>query len=74
MLNLDDTTLSKTLLSLASAAGIDGLAASAAASNLRLVRQSLSNASDADIEKAMGMLGEKRAEALKKALGDTDER
>ena len=74
LLSLDDSTLSKTILSLASAAGIDGIAASAAASNLRLVRQSLSNATDADIEKAMGMLGEKRADALKKALGDADER
>lgn len=69
LLSLDDATLKKTIASLAKAAGINEDAANAAASNLRLVRQSLSNATDADIEKAMGMIGADRAEAIKNSLG-----
>ena len=37
--------------------------------DLRLVRASLSNASDADINQAIGMLGEQKVRALLEALG-----
>ena len=51
------------------AAGIDRSTAEAAISDLRLVRASLSNASDADINQAIGMLGEQKVRALLEALG-----
>jgi len=73
ILSLDDDTLKKTIIGLASKAGIDEKAAESAASNIRLVRQSLSNATDSDIEKAMSMLGKERANAINKAKGEKDE-
>ncbi|MCI8388300.1 MAG: hypothetical protein HFE63_07555 [Clostridiales bacterium] len=69
LLSLDDLTLARTISALASAAGIDQNTANAAVSDLRLVRASLSNASDADISKAVNMLGEDRVRALLAALG-----
>jgi len=69
LLSLDDESLKRTIESLAKAVGINGSAADAAASNLRLVRQSLSNATDADIEKALSMRGKDRADAINKTLG-----
>ena len=69
ILSLDDETLKKTISALAAKAGIDEKAASAAASNIRLVRQSLSNATDSDIEKAMSMLGKDKAAAISEELG-----
>ena len=69
LLSLDDTTLARTITTLAAAAGIDQRSAQAAISDLRLVRQSLSNATDADIGKAIDMLGEDRVRAMLSALG-----
>lgn len=69
LLSLDDTTLARTISTLAAAAGIDQRSAQAAISDLRLVRQSLSNATDADIGKAIDMLGEDRVRAMLAALG-----
>lgn len=69
LLSLDDITLAKTIRALAMAAGIDRSTAEAAISDLRLVRASLSNASDADINQAIGMLGEQKVHALLEALG-----
>lgn len=69
LLSLDDVTLAKTIAAVSKAAGIDESTAASAVSNLRLVRQSLSNATDSDIEKALGMLGKERAEAIKKTVG-----
>ena len=69
LLSLDDITLAKTIRALAMAAGIDRSTAEAAISDLRLVRASLSNASDADINQAIGMLGEQKVRALLEALG-----
>ena len=67
-MKLDKTALDR-ILSLTKAAGIDERSAAAAISNMRLVRQSLSNATDADIEKALSMLGRDRTEAIKKEIG-----
>ena len=73
LLSLDDATLSKVITSFAAAAGIDQNAARSAISNLRLVRASLSNATDADVEKAKNMLGEDRvADILRKMNGGND--
>lgn len=69
LLSLDDQTLARTITALASAAGVDQSAARAAVSDLRLVRASLSNATDSDISKAIDMLGEERTRALLNALG-----
>ena len=69
LLSLDDITLAKTIRALVMAAGIDRSTAEAAISDLRLVRASLSNASDADINQAIGMLGEQKVRALLEALG-----
>lgn len=69
LLSLDDITLAKTIRTLTMAAGIDSSTAEAAISDLRLVRTSLSNASDADINQAVGMLGEQKVRALLEALG-----
>ena len=69
LLSLDDVTLTKTIRTLAMAAGIDRSTAEAAISDLRLVRASLSNASDADINQAIGMLGEQKVRALLEAFG-----
>lgn len=69
LLSLDDQTLARTITALAAAAGVDQSAARAAVSDLRLVRASLSNATDSDISKAIDMLGEERTRALLNALG-----
>ncbi len=69
LLSLDDRTLARTISMLADAAGIDRRAADAAIADLRLVRSSLGNATDADIQKAVAMLGEDRVRALMKMLG-----
>ncbi|MBQ8508840.1 MAG: hypothetical protein IJ493_02925 [Clostridia bacterium] len=69
LLSLDDQTLARTIQALAQAAGIDKRSADAAVSDLRHVRASLSNASNADIAKATAMLGEERVRALLQALG-----
>ena len=69
LLSLVDTTLARTISTLAAAAGIDQRSAQAAISDLRLVRQSLTNATDADIGKAIDMLGEDRVRAMLAALG-----
>ena len=69
LLSLDDRTLARTISMLADAAGIDRRAAHAAIADLRLVRSSLGNATDADIQKAVAMLGEDRVRALMKMLG-----
>lgn len=69
LLSLDDQTLARTITALASATGVDQSAARAAVSDLRLVRASLSNATDSDISKAIDMLGEERTRALLNALG-----
>lgn len=69
LLNLDDTTLSRTITLLADATGIDRKNADAAIADLRLVRASLSNATDSDIQKAISMLGEERVRALTAMFG-----
>jgi hypothetical protein len=69
LLSLDDITLARTINALAAATGIDQHTANAAISDLRLVRSSLANATNADIAKAMSILGEERTRALLAALG-----
>lgn len=69
LLSLDDQTLARTIKMLADAAGIDSRQANAAISDLRLVRSSLGNATDADVQKAVAMLGEDRVRALMRMLG-----
>ena len=69
LLSLDDHTLARTIKMLADAAGIDSRQANAAISDLRLVRSSLGNATDADVQKAVAMLGEDRVRALMGMLG-----
>ena len=69
LLSLDDQTLARTIKMLADAAGIDSRQANAAISDLRLVRSSLGNATDADVQKAVAMLGEDRVRALMGMLG-----
>ena len=69
LLSLDDVTLSRTISALAAAAGIDKVSADAAASNLRLVRSTLSNASENDISQAIALLGEDKVRALLAAIG-----
>lgn len=69
LLSLDDQTLARTIKMLADAAGIDSRQANAAIQDLRLVRSSLGNATDADVQKAVAMLGEDRVRALMRMLG-----
>ncbi len=69
LLSLDDATLAKTINMLCAAAGIPAEKSSAAVNNIRLVRASLSNATDEDIKKAVGLIGEERAENLINMLG-----
>ena len=64
LLSLDDETLAKTITMLAAATGINPNAAEAATRNLRLVRQSLSNATDADLKAASELIGKGRTEAI----------
>lgn len=68
LLSLDDVTLAKTINMLSSAAGIPAEAANAAIKNMRIVRSSLSNATNDDIQKALNILGEDRAAAIKNAI------
>ncbi len=69
LLSLDDVTLAKTIAALAAAAGIDQNAANSAVSNLRLVRASLSNATDNDIKNAASLIGEEKISAMLDKLG-----
>ena len=69
LLSLNDQTLARTIKTLADAAGIDSRQANAAISDLRLVRSSLGNATDADVQKAVAMLGEDRVRALMGMFG-----
>ena len=69
LLSLDDVTLAKTINALAAAAGIDKSAADSAVSNLRLVRASLSNATDSDIKNAASIIGEDKISAMVNKLG-----
>ncbi len=64
LLSLDDETLAKTIKMLAAATGINPGAAEAATRNLRLVRQSLSNATDADLKAASELIGKDRTETI----------
>ncbi len=70
LLSLDDETLAKTIKMLAAATGINPKTAEAAVRDLRLVRQSLSNATDADIKAASELLGKDRTESLMRGLGE----
>ena len=72
LLALDDVTLAKTITALASSAGIDQSIVQSATKNLRLVRASLSNATDADIKNATEMLGAERVSALLTQLGEKE--
>jgi len=64
LLSLDDQTLSRTIKLLADAVGIDEKATEAAVHDLRHVRATLSNATDADIEKAAAILGKDRTDTI----------
>lgn len=70
LLALDDVTLAKTITALASGAGIDQSIIESAVKNLRLVRASLSNATDKDIQNAAEMLGRERVSAIMEQLGE----
>ncbi len=70
LLSLDDVTLAKTINMLSATAGIPAEAANAAIKNMRVVRASLSNATNDDIQKAINMLGQDRAAAIKNALDE----
>ncbi len=70
LLSLDDATLAKTITALASGAGIDKSIIESAVKNLRLVRASLSNATDKDIANATELLGRERVSAIMEQLGD----
>ncbi len=70
LLSLDDETLAKTIKMLAAATGINPKTAEAAVRDLRLVRQSLSNATDADIKAATELLGKDRTESLMRGIGE----
>ena len=70
LLALDDVTLAKTITALATSAGIDQSITESAVKNLRLVRASLSNATDKDIENAAQMLGGERVASLMEQLGE----
>lgn len=72
LLALDDVTLAKTITALAKGAGIDESIAQSAVKNLRLVRASLSNATDADIKNAADMLGHERVNAILGQLEDME--
>lgn len=69
LLSLDDQTLARTITLLADAAGIDRRSANAAIADLRLVRSSLGNATNDDVQKAVAMLGEDRVRALTAMFG-----
>ena len=69
LLSLDDQTLARTITLLADAAGIDRRSANAAIADLRLVRSSLGNATNDDVQKAVAMLGEDRVRALTSMFG-----
>lgn len=69
LLSLDDSTLAKTINMLCLAAGIPSEKASAAVENIRLIRASLSNATDEDIKKAVNLIGEDKASAIMNILG-----
>lgn len=71
LLALDDVTLAKTITALAGAAGIEARTIESAVQNLRLVRASLSNATDEDLKKAAAMLGKERTDAIARQLEDT---
>ncbi len=73
LLALDDVTLAKTITALASSAGIDQSIVQSATKNLRLVRASLSNATDADIKNAAEMLGSDRVSKLLTQLGEKED-
>lgn len=64
LLSLDDQTLAKTIKALAAAAGIPKESAESAINNLRLVRASLSNATDADLQKASELIGKDKLNTL----------
>ena len=70
LLSLDDVTLAKTIKMLAAATGINPKAAEAAVRDLRLVRQSLSNATDADLKAASMLIGKDKTETILKKLGE----
>ena len=72
LLALDDVTLAKTITALASGAGIDPGITESAVKNLRLVRASLSNATDKDIQNAAQMLGKERVSAIMEQLGERE--
>ena len=72
LLALDDVTLAKTITALAKGAGIDESIAQSAVKNLRLVRASLSNTTDADIKNAADMLGHERVNAILGQLEDME--
>ncbi len=69
LLSLDDVTLAKVISMLSAAAGIPTEASNSAIKNLRIVRASLSNATNEDIQKAVSLLGEERTAALMNLLG-----
>lgn len=71
LLSLDDATLAKTITALASSAGIDKRIIESAVKNLRLVRASLSNATEADLKKAADLLGHERTETVMRQIEDT---
>lgn len=73
LLALDDVTLAKTITALASSAGIEQSIIQSATKNLRLVRASLSNATDVDIKNAAEMLGEERVSKMLTQLGDKED-
>lgn len=68
LLSLDDETLAKTIKMLAATTGISPNAAEAAVRNLRLVRQSLSNATDADLRAASELIGKDRTESILRGI------
>lgn len=70
LLALDDATLAKTITALAGAAGIEARAIESAVKNLRLVRASLSNATDEDLKKAAAMLGKDKTDAITRQIED----
>ncbi|MBQ8248822.1 MAG: hypothetical protein IJY93_02930 [Clostridia bacterium] len=68
LLSLDDETLAKTIKMLAATTGINPRAAEAATKNLRLVRQSLSNATDADLKAASELIGKEKTETILRGI------
>ncbi len=70
LLSLDDETLAKTIKMLAASTGINPRAAEAATKNLRLVRQSLSNATDADLKAASELIGKEKTETILRGIDE----